>query len=364
MKTLNSQIIKTLLASLLCLPSLLAAQTEVASYRPGVTTEGITYFLPRTQLHIVVRAERESYTPGEYAAFAQRFLGKEKVVLHPADNWTLKAIEVVPFGVADREKAYTIKLNHKTSAPLVSLAPDGRLLGVNRQAAPLPNLEMASITPHGSQKPDAHRFKTQEILRAGSLSAKAEITAQELYDIRENRNLLAKGQAEFNPKDGEQLRLMLARLDEQEAALTSLFLGTKTYESHVFTFVYSPDANVDREEIFRFSKHLGLVDKDDLAGNPIYISIEDKKTLPHEEENPKEKNKKQEEGLRYCNPGNAVVKIFNGQRTFYENILPISQFGRIEYLGGILFNKKYNIHVTLSPTTGRIERLDLEQLPQ
>ena len=37
------------------------------------------------------------------------------------------------------------------------------------------------------------------------------------------------------------------------------------------------------------------------------------------------------------------------------------EFGRIEHLGGVLFNKKFNTKVRLSPITGRVEKLDLEQ---
>ena len=38
------------------LPMMGAAQTEVTTYTPGVTAEGITYFLPRTEFVIRVTA--------------------------------------------------------------------------------------------------------------------------------------------------------------------------------------------------------------------------------------------------------------------------------------------------------------------
>lgn len=361
MKTIRKQIIKILIFPLFLFSCISVAQTQITPYRPGITTEGITYFLPKTQLHIILRADKETYLPGEYATFARRFLGIENVGTKKTEKWTLRSVEVIPFGSADKSKSYTIALNHKTSAPLVSLAPDGRLLGINTKVAPLPPLEKGTITQIQKPRNNAHRFKTQEVIRAGNLTAKAETTAQEIYDIRENRTLLAKGQADFNPKDGEQLRLMLARLDEQEEALTSLFIGTTNKEAYSFVFEYIPQKEVVREELFRFSKHLGLLETDDLAGYPIYISIEDKRTLPAEEEAPRKK-KKEEEDLRYCNPSSALVKIFTSERTLYEESIPIAQFGRIEHLGGVLFNKKFNTRVTLSPITGSIENIDLEQL--
>ena len=38
----------------------------------------------------------------------------------------------------------------------------------------------------------------------------------------------------------------------------------------------------------------------------------------------------------------------------------LSQLGRIEHLGGDLFNKRFTTHVLLSPVTGGIQRIDGE----
>ena len=357
MKSYSFLFISCLTAFISSFPLKSEAQTDVRPYQPGITQEGITYFLPQTRLHVVVRAQRESYIPGEYAAFAQRFLDASNVEQQPFDTWTLQQIEVVPYGVADRTQAYTIKLNHKTSAPLVELAPDGRLLSVNTTANALPTLEAPSVKKISKDTPQGNKYKTQEILRAGSIAARAEITAQEIYDIRENRGLLAKGQADFNPKDGEQLKTMIAQLDERETALLSLFLGTKSTEEHVFTLEVTPQQTQQTLDLFRFSRYLGLVDANDVAGTPIQLQISDQATLPETEESPK----KEVEDLRYRIPSNAAIRIFDESRVWFNGIVPIAQFGRIEHLGGVLFNKKFNTKVRLSPTTGRVEKLDLEQ---
>ena len=61
------------------------AQTIVEEYAPGVTAEGITYFLPETHICFVLTATRRVHSPGEYAFFAERYLGindekKEKIL--------------------------------------------------------------------------------------------------------------------------------------------------------------------------------------------------------------------------------------------------------------------------------------------
>ncbi len=339
-----------------------AAQTEVSTYTPGITPNGITYFLPRTGLHLTITARRTSYTPGEYAAYAERYLRQKGVVQKAYDEWELTGISIVGYGEADPTKAFTIALNPKTSAPLVALAPDGRLLAVNADQAPvIPALSTPSVTPDPVSKVRGADYKTEEILSAGSKAKMAELTAAEIYDIRDNRSLLTKGQADFMPKDGEQLRLMLAQLDEQEEGLLQLFRGTSTSETHVFTLDYVPQGDVDRYVLFRFSKHLGLVGRDDVAGVPYYISVTDLHALPAEQSDPKAKSGKPVQDLRYIVPGKANVVISRDDATLYTGTFVMGQYGRIEHLGGDLFNKKYTTRVWLSPENGGVTKIEADQ---
>ena len=219
------QILALALSSLLALPAA-HAQTQVTPYQPGLTPDGITYFLPRTYVHVTVTAVKHHYTPGEYCQYANRHLRLPHVTLTETDEWTIEGVELQTYGLADPTQAYTIKLNSKTAAPLVSLTPDGRLLTVNaEQEYTEPQLSAAKVEQLDPAPLERANYKTQDILLAGSTAKMAELTAAEIYDIRENRNLLTKGQADFMPKDGEQLRLMLANLDTQEKALLELFTG-------------------------------------------------------------------------------------------------------------------------------------------
>lgn len=338
------------------------AQTEVAPYRPGVTAEGITYFLPRTALHVTVTATRTVSTPGEYSSYANRYLRLRDVPQSKTEQWTITGIRVIPFGEADQSQAYTIKVKTKTSAPLVSLAADGRLLAVNSDSPqPDPQLPEPSVVADETRRVNPADYKTEEILAAGSTTKMAELTANEIYDIRENRSLLTKGQADFMPKDGEQLRIMLAQLDAQEEALLQLFKGTTTTETHTFTLIYVPSPTVSNDLLFRFSKHLGMVDKDDLAGEPYYISTNDLHSLPAEEPLAGGKPKKEVEDLRYIVPGKVAVAIAGPQGEIYSSTFPMAQYGRVEHLGGELFNKKYTTRVMLSPETGGITKIEADE---
>lgn len=343
------------------------AQTEIRPYEAGRTTEGITYFLPRTALQVVVTAKRTVYEPGEYAVYAERFLRLNDVVQEKIERWQLQSISISTYGKADTLHAFSITHNIKTPAPFVRLAPDGRLLSINTEPLDLEEFEEPSVMEIKEAKVDAADFKTRDVLNAGSKLKMAELTANEIYDIRENRSLLAKGQADFMPTDGEQLRLMLAALDKQETALLQLFKGSSSSEMHTFVLHYDPaKEGVTHDVLFRFSEHLGLVENDNLAGEPYYIDVRDLKTLPAVKTiDPKDKKalKKaqqiQQLGLRYMLPGTAEIKIYDAYNVLATLQVPFSQFGRIEHLGGALFNKKMQTSVQLSPTTGGLVKLDM-----
>ena len=78
---------------------------------------------------------------------------------------------------------------------------DGRLLAIN--AEPKAQQALKPFEPSPKKRlMEPRQLMSQEILSAGSTAKMAELTAREIYDLRENRNLLIKGQADFMPKDG------------------------------------------------------------------------------------------------------------------------------------------------------------------
>ena len=347
-----------IISCLLLISNTLAAQTQVTNYMPGVTPDGATFFLPRTAIRITIMAEKTTYTPGEYAAYAQRFLRLNNISTEPSVNHRVLSISQTAVGVADTAKAFTVKFNPKTAAVNVALAQDGTLLAVNGdaelEALPEP-FKAAPKTP----LPDPHRFQGEEILAAGSLAKMAQLTAQEIYDLRENRNLLIKGQADFMPHDGLQMKLMLDQLDLQDRALTSMFAGITECDTTEYVFYVCPTGTVEGHTLFRFSRYNGLVDVNDLSGVPYTMSVTDLNTVPKTELIGKKK--KAENGLYYNVPGRMRSVISQGLTILSQEEMPAAQFGNVELLVGDLFNKHYATRLWLDPVTGTISRLEAEQ---
>lgn len=345
----------------LCLTSISLAQTAVSSYIPGVTAEGAIYFLPKTGIRITVCVEKTTYTPGDLCKYAERYLRIKNVSQNAAIDHRIISIKQEAFAVADTSKRYAVKFDAKTTASNVRLSGDGVLMAINTDYNPS---VLKPLPTFQAPKPvyNPRKYLSEEILAAGSTSKMAELIALDIYEIRESRNLLTRGQADFMPQDGEQLRLMLNKLEEQDLALTSLFTGTTICDTTAFSFTIIPDEDIKQQTLFRFSQKLGIVAKDDLSGSPYYINIEDLKSVPLAADpiDPKKKHK-QVNGIYINVPGKLRSTISNLQGRLVSNEFPAGQFGNVELLSGALFNKRYTTRLLLHPVSGAVESLDAEQ---
>ena len=336
------------------------AQTAVSTYLPGVTPEGAIYLLPKTGIRISVLVEKTTYIPGELCKYAERYLRIKDVSPTPSVNYRITGIRQEAYAVADTSKHYAIEFNAKTVATNIRLSDDGILLAINADPITLPATKPFVTAPRPASV-NPRQYMNEETLAAGSTAKMAELIAQDIYEIRESRNLLVRGQADNMPKDGEQLRLMLNQLDKQDLAMTSLFTGTteKDTTEHIITII--PDKTSDQRVLFRFSKKLGLLESDDLAGVPYYYKAEDLKTVPPVEViDPKKKNK-QVQGIYVNVPGKLRSTISNAKGIINVAEFPAGQFGNVELLSGVLFNKRYTTRLRLNPLSGAIEKIDVDQ---
>lgn len=331
------------------------AQTEVLTGVMHGKDYGVTYMLPKTTIEFTIQATKHSYTPGDYCQYAERYMRIEDVSAEPQVYWTLDNVEIKTKGVPDPAHVYFVKLKDKTTAPLMELTQEGIIRSIN-----LPYSGIQPDTPQppsqpAEQKTNPKKFLTEEILMASSTAKMAELTAKEIYNIRESKNALLRGEAEFMPTDGAQLKIMLDNLTLQENALTEMFVGKEEAELQTFTIQLEPEEMTDKVA-FRFSKYLGVVGSDNLAGEPIYINLRDLNMLPAPTAED-EKNRKTE-GVAYNVPGKARITVSYQQKTLFDEELPFTQFGCIEYLAPILFNKNKVTKVLFDTTTGSLLKID------
>ncbi|MBQ8867633.1 MAG: DUF4831 family protein [Bacteroidaceae bacterium] len=336
------------------------AQTEVSDYTPGINAEGVTYFLPRTLIEVTLNAEREEYTPGEFCDYANKFLRMQGIANTPHTKWNMKSMTVKAVGVRDPQKGFTVKLKDKGIASLLELTDEGVLLSINRPTkveAPNPQNDNGQA----KKEADPKDFLNEEILSSTSTAKMAELVAKEIYNIRESRNAILRGQAENVPKDGEALKIILASLDEQESALIAMFKGKTKVIKEEATILLSPDeTNDDENVLYRFSAKQGILAVDDLSGSPVYYSIKNLTDLPQPVEEKKAKKAKRPQGIVYNVPGKALLKIFNNKEVLYEEEIPVAQFGNTDVLATDLFNKGVTTRISFDPSTGAIRKIERE----
>ena len=318
------------------------------------TVEGTSYYLPKTALRVTLLVEKTTYKPGEFAAYAQRYMKKNDVSLEASTTYRLVNTQMSTYAVPDTAKRFTLQIDRRYTISDVARTDDGILLAINAQGKTVAKPEPFVAAP--KPKPlNAKDYMNEDILTAGSTARMAQLIAQEIYDIRDSRNQLQRGQAEFMPKDGQQLQLMMQGLDTQERALRQVFEGVTERDTTQLTLEFIPSETTDRHLLFRFSRHFGLVDADDLSGAPYYLRIT-AEAKPQQPEEPKKKDK-DDIGLNVNIPVKATATLLSDNAPIHKLDFHAPQFGTVENLSGALFGKKQTSQIVLNPITGGLESI-------
>ena len=339
----------------------LAAQGTSAPYTPGITQDAISYWLPKTQLTITVTTRKSTFKPGEFSRYAERYLRMSGVRDKAQEVWEITGVEISSAGIPDKDQLYTLTFPSKGPRPAFELTDQGIISAVNTRT----QKENAGNTPKtapaqpAARKVNPQDYMTEEILMAGSSSKMAELVAKEIYNIRESRNAITRGQADYVPKDGESLRFMLESLTEQENALLSLFSGTEETQEQTFSINVVPDAPTAKQLLFRFSTKLGVLPIDNLAGEPVWIDITDRKVMdsysyPTGKAPKTTTAKSTSQFLYYRIPGRATVKVYNNRLSLTEQEMQIAQFGSVEVVSSTVMGKNADAKITFDTTTGAV----------
>ncbi|MFQ7040177.1 MAG: DUF4831 family protein [Barnesiella sp.] len=320
---------------------------------------GLIYSLPTTALDIEVVATKTIRKAGPYYKYAEKYMGVKGAITENSESWELTAVKVYPFGIPNKEEQYLIQCKVGTT-PFIFLSKEGLPLSINAD----PVLDSVNVTKPMARKSsplDNNQYASvmsEELLMSGSTSRMAEVAAKQIYRIRESRVNLVTGEVDKLPADGESFKLVMTQLDEQEAALTALFMGTTQTETVVKHFTYVPTGDVKNDVIFRLSDFYGIVSKEDVSGAPVYLNVEitQKGELPVDNKGKEKKMPK--DGVAYCIPGKAEVSVTYNNKVYCKTQVQVAQFGVIFGLDPSLFtDKKSPSYVIFYPETGAIREI-------
>ena len=354
--------LKIIAAGVLCA---LGAQTAPAQVRTerydlsAMEDDAITYTLPETRLYLAFSIEETRETPGDFALYAGRYLGTSEVVMAKARTFVLKGIEAGTYGVPSDTLRFTTRFGRRNSATNVTLTQDGILLAVNAPAVTLPELPASKTSVLGDRDPfRALSSMPREYVQATSLAKKAQIAADEIYRLRDSRTAVISGESEQPFPDGEAMKVAIGGLDEAERALTERFTGVR--QSALSTVVLKGFRPEEGEQIVaRFSEQYGLLDKDDLRGEPVYLRVTVLEAAPKLEERDLRKKERQlSRGVVYTMPGRILAELSFEGTVLAKEEFAVAQYGTLEALEAVLFTDRDKVtEILLDPATGGVRQV-------
>ncbi|MDR2918590.1 MAG: DUF4831 family protein [Tannerella sp.] len=337
--------------------TVLFAQTRVEKKIASKSNKyGVTYSLPKTSLVINAEVIKQTCKAGPYYRYAEKYLGVKNPVTEDEVYYELGKVTLSNKGVPDPENTYIVEFKAGTTAPYVYLTEDGLMCSINADYTP-------QVINDGDQERGDSRMKssavlTEELLMAGSVARQAEVAAKQIYHIRQSRMDILTGDADNLPPDGDAMKLVIKQLEDQEKALTNLFVGSQTAEISYYDVTIVPNDDFDNEVLFRFSTKLGILDADDLGGTPVYMNLKATERAPELASKDAEKKEKSLKGLIYNVPGKARVEILMNKNTLFKGEVQITQFGTQEGLAPVIFeDRKAPVKIYFYPETGAIKQI-------
>ncbi|MFZ4581263.1 MAG: DUF4831 family protein [Paludibacter sp.] len=313
----------------------------------------IIYSLPKKELCIELEIEKTVQQPGIYFQYSERYLATNQVFLEEKTSFQLKSIQLSTHSVADPNRMFVIQPTKKSILNYISVNELGIICGVNipvkNIGSEIPKLfnpiientrNTSSLLPLG-----------EEYLMAGSVAKLAEGAAKQIYRIRESRLSLLTGDLEHLPADGASMQSMIDGLNKSEKELTELFIGKSvtTVEKHKITI--SIDSVMNNNIAFRLSTFKGLVNVNDLAGNPYFISVHTNKVNVK----PADPKLKQDilNTINTVLPAKTLIELSDGVKTICSLNTEMPQFGILIPLSTSTIGTS-NFKIYIDPQTGRL----------
>jgi len=318
------------------------------------TTRGVVYLLPKTILQIEVDTKCVQETPGIYFQYADRFLGIKDFIQNESIRYEITGFRLTTKTIPDPEQAYLISTGKKGKNITISLTPEGYLKSINgtSERAMHPTSVSAETVTKNSPKAwetGGSSIFTKDMQLANSTAKMAELAANQLFTIRDTRFNMLTQDADKTPSDGRSYEIVLSELNRMESAYLELFKGKVTESNQTFSYTLTPKKDSTDNILLRFSLFKGILDKNNLGGNPIFIEV---KAIPVPAEALHVDKTASPRGLYYRVPGKAVINITDGKDVLFTQEITVPQFGRVLSLPATQFTA-----AELCPMTGALLEL-------
>ena len=348
-----------LAAALTLTATALPAQTTQRFTASKATEYGLVYSLPLTAVDITIETEHTCRVPGEFHNYARRHLAIGNAITAESTTATVKSVTIATRGIGNPDSRWLVQFK-AGATPFMILSGESTPLAINTDnvaETDTPQLPVAQPRRPTILESDAARqAMTEDMIRSSSVSKRAELAAQRIFELRDVRSDLLSGQADNPPADGQAMQLVLQNLADQEEALTAMFAGTTSVWTDVKTITIVPDSLETSDEVLsRVSPFDGIIGADNLAGAPIRVSVEiiERGELPVNDKG--EVKKFPKGGVAYTIAGTARISVSYEGRVIGSADVALAQLGCTFGLDPSLFtDKKAPSQLLFDPATGGI----------
>ncbi len=343
-----------------CKTSYKVYEIKQLSNKSGIN--GYYYYLPSNVLKINFEIEREDIIKGPYAEYARQYFGLNNVPLYSSVNYSIKNISVDVLTEPDSNNCFIVVPN--MSEIVLQKAKSGIIESFNFNINDNSSNDVNSIFFSNLSKDidnnDFHNFRKMVDLnvyeKVDTIINKVKVdttfiieknyktsfieksTEQKVKEIVENLSKIKE--AEYNLITGEieaidkkNIEFMYSELQNLENEYLKLFTGIKNKTTFIYSFYCYPIkdtlTNIYNYKLFSFSNTKGVLDKNSIEGDWIFLELNDKAYNSLVERNVNKNNIKKEKnhGLYYRIPALVDLSIKQGDKKLYSTQKYISQFG-------------------------------------
>lgn len=310
------------------------------------------YVLPQTLMRVDVEFEKETFIPGPYRLFTEKYLGIDEYITQTGYSYRILNVDVENLTEPDPDHFYSINLlkgeinweNYFQMSHYGIILDPSSVYDLNTSELKEDKLTQTFFFTDRSVKRNLTEvtdtlYKTVirdssyvriPILRsqreAKTLEQKAEEAANFIIKTRKRRFKLLAGQYELFP-EGDALAISVKELDKLEKEYLELFLGKRIKSTYRRSYLFIPEASKSTQShvLARFSPQIGLFDAEDASGEELLIELIPAGKVSQINNSTVESLK--ENNLYYRIPDIAEVRVRIKNDILYEGRQSIYQLG-------------------------------------
>jgi len=364
-----------IIISIVLISSCSTLKIEKVNSNSDIQKTGFIYNLPKTQLNIEFTVIKTKYYKGPFSDYSDEYLGFDNVITHDEIKYEIAKININPNLINDTSQTYFVSGKYKNFKTYNFFNNTLVLKSINIEAKTHKNTKyQCSINKQITENKHYIPFKDittrplviekndtiwknilvdsvskrvpkiNKAIAPSTTKDQAFNASKFIFKIRKRRLRVIAGMDEKYPQ-GDALKTIIKKLDQLEESYLELFTGKTISDTTTYTVKIVPNKEDNINELaINFDTKHGF-SKNATDKILINISKENENIILRKIENKEHKNK-----FTYRIPENTKLSISFENKEIFKTIIPISQYGYVNYLNKNTFNKE----IIFNKNTGNI----------